>query len=271
MTNSISLIFKIVFCLVCLGSFTSTNAQEKNPKVIAIYPTTDSIPVNILRFYIQFSKPMQEMNVLNHIVLLDENNKNITGVFYENQYELWNEDRTKITLIVDPGRVKLGLLANNKMGKAFDEGKKYSLKVDGLLLDFDNQPLANPFTKSFIAVKEDTTAPDTKKWKLSLPNANTTNPIIIDFNDNIDHISAMTYIKIVRDKNEIEGNFTLQNNEQKANFNPNKKWQKGNYQILVHPRLEDITANSVNQVFDHNTAEFKKNNDQNFFIKFTIK
>ena len=64
---------------------------------------------------------MQEMDILKHIKLTTEEGKNITGVFFDNQYELWNKDRTEVTLIVDPGRVKLGLLANNKMGRAFDE------------------------------------------------------------------------------------------------------------------------------------------------------
>lgn len=248
----------------------STSIFAQRPKVLAVYPTTDSIPVNILRFYIHFSAPMQEMDILKHIKLCNEKSKDITGVFFENQNELWSEDRTKVTLIVDPGRVKLGLLANNKMGRAFDKGKKYTLTIDNLLLDFKNQKLNESFTKTFVAVNEDTIPPDTKKWKLSLPKNNSKEKIFIDFKDKIDHISAQTLIKIFQFKKEIQGEIVLNNREQNWSFKPFKNWTQGEYQIIVNPRLEDSAANAVNQVFDHKPADFKQNNKENITLNFII-
>ncbi len=257
-----------IFLLFCSINFVF--GQENKPKILAIYPTTDSIPVNILRFYVQFSAPIQEMDILKHIHLQDETGKDMTRVFFENQYELWNENRTTVTLIIDPGRVKLGLLANNKMGRAFDEGKKYSLTVDSLLLDFNDQKLSKSFTKTFVAVQADTIAPDTKKWELLLPKVNTNEPLVINFKDKIDHISAQTFIKIRQGNKEIEGKISLQNGEQKWLFIPKSKWQITDYQIIVNPTLEDIAANSVHQVFDHKPVEFKQNNSNNLIIQFGV-
>ena len=245
--------------------------QNDSPKVIAIYPSSDSIPVNILRFYIKFSSPMQEMDILKHIKLTNEEGKNITGVFFENQYELWNDERTEVTLIVDPGRVKLGLLANNTMGRAFDIGKTYTLSVDKGLMNFNDQTLEEVFVKKFIAVAEDTIPPKTEYWNLSLPKATTDDLLLIDFNDKIDHISATTLIKIFCKNKEIKGEIALDNKEQRWSFKPDKKWEKGNYQIIIHPRLEDIAANSVNQIFDHNPADFKPDNEKNLMINFKTK
>jgi hypothetical protein len=261
---------KLIYSLLLLCSITVVLGQENKPKIVAVYPTTDSIPVNILRFYIQFSAPMQEMDILKHIKLSNEEGKNISGVFFENQYELWNENRTEVTLIVDPGRVKLGLLANNTMGRAFDEGKKYTLTIDSLLMDFNDQKLSESFTKTFVAVKEDRQPPDTKLWEISLPKANTKAAISIDFKDKIDHISAQTLIKIFKDKKEIIGKIKLENKEQLATFSPNQKWAKGDYQIIINPRLEDITANSINQIFDHKPSDFKQKNNDNYILNFTI-
>ncbi len=254
-----------------LFSATVVLGQNKNPKILVVYPTTDSIPVNILRFYIQFSAPMQEMDILNHIKLSNEEGKNITGVFFENQNELWSEDRTKVTLIIDPGRVKLGLLANNIMGRAFDVGKKYTLMMDSLLMDFNDQKLENSFTKTFIAVTEDRLPPDTKTWKLSLIKSKTKDKFSIDFKDKIDHLSAQTLIKIFKDTKKIEGSISLLVQEQKWVFKPTKKWEKGNYQILVNPRLEDIAANAVNQIFDHKPSDFNPKYKENLVLNFTIK
>lgn len=259
---------KIFFYL--LFSVTLVFGQKNNPKVLDIYPTTDSIPVNVLRFYIKFSTPMQEMDILKHIKLANEQGKNITGVFFENQYELWNKERTEVTLIVDPGRVKLGLFANNTMGRAFDEGKKYTLTVDSLLQDFENQNLASSFSKSFIAVDEDRTPPNPNNWKLNLPKCKTKDAFSIDFKDKIDHISAHTLLKIMQNNKEIKGKFILSKNMQSIAFFPEKKWKKGDYQIVIHPNLEDIAANSVNQIFDHKPSEYIKITDHQV-IHFTIK
>ena len=184
---------------------------------------------------------------------------------------MWNENRTEVTLIVDPGRVKLGLLANNKMGRAFDVGKRYTLNIDSLLLDFNDQQLKENFIKSFIAVQEDIIAPDTKLWQLTLPKVNTQDVITIDFKDKIDHISAQTFIKVFQNDKEIQGLISLSNEEQKYIFKPVKNWKKGSYQILVHSSLEDIAANSVNQVFDHKPPDFNPKNKENLTLNFIIK
>ena len=251
--------------------FTFLNVKAQAPKVKVIYPTSDSIPANILRFYIQFSAPMQEMDILKHIRLKNEEGKNITGVFFENQYELWNSERTVVTLIIDPGRVKLGLFANNKMGSAFDEGEIYTLTVDSLLLDFNNQKLEKYFTKRFLAVKGDRLPPDARLWELDLPKSNTKQAVSIHFKDKIDHISAQTLIKIVKDKKVIKGKIVLQNQEQVGLFIPDNKWEKGGYQIIVNKKLEDISANAINQIFDHKPSNNKQNDDDDFSITFTIK
>lgn len=264
-----SLLFLLLFFGVVV--FGQKNNPKNNPKVLAVYPNSDSIPVNILRFYVQFSVPMQEMDILKHIKLADENGKNLTGVFFENQYELWNENRTLVTLIIDPGRVKLGLLANNKMGRAFDEGKKYTLTIDSLLLDFNNRTLSKSFTKIVTAVQEDRLAPDIKNWKLHLPKCHSKQAITIHFNDKIDYISAQTLITIFKDEVVIKGAFLLINQDQTLTFIPYKNWKKGNYTIRINSQLEDIAANSLNQVFDHKPSDFEPKITKYHSLYFTIR
>ena len=254
---------KYLFCFLISAYSIVCFAQKAKPSVINIYPTSDSIPVNILRFYIEFSHPMQEMGILNHIKLTREDGKNITGVFFENKDELWNEDRTKVTLIVDPGRVKTGLLAHNVLGRAFDEGVTYYLVVDSLLLDFNNEKLNKRFIKKFIAVSEDTTVPNLSNWFVGCPRANTKNCFTINFHDKIDHISAKTLIKINdEDERIVEGQITLGKNESLWIFKPKLKWQRGTYQLIVNSRLEDIAANTLNGIFDHKIGSLKQEKEQ---------
>ena len=214
---------------------------------------------------------MQEMDILKHIKLTTEEGKNITGVFFDNQYELWNKDRTEVTLIVDPGRVKLGLLANNKMGRAFDENQKYSLHIDSLLLDFNDQKLSKSFTKTFITINEDRTPPNLELWQILLPKANTKEVIAINFKDKIDHISARSLLKIYLNDKPIVGKILVKNEEQEWSFIPDKKWKKGDYKIITNSILEDIAAISINQIFDHKPEDFKQKKKENFTIKFSLK
>jgi hypothetical protein len=214
---------------------------------------------------------MQEMGILNHIKLTNKEGENITGVFYENQYELWDINRTKVTLIIDPGRVKTGLSANRLMGRAFVEGEEYTLTVDSLLLDFNDQQLARSFSKTFVAVKEDRTPPRVELWHYNVPKSKSKQKLVIDFNDKIDHISAQTLIRITYKGKTVEGEILLKNQEQQSVFEPKKQWKKGTYKIEVSPSLEDIATNSMNQVFDHKVGDLKNTNRQNSIINFTIK
>lgn len=252
--------FMMKYLLFFLLAVTNYAFSQKStaPKVLAIYPTTDAVPVNVLRFHIQFSKPMQEMSILQHVHLTNSGGEDMTGVFYENQYELWNESRTMVTLIVDPGRVKTGLLANMKMGRAFDEGAQYVLEIDSLLTDFEDNGLSTIFSKTFVAAAEDKKPPNTALWQCSTPARNTKEPLSIAFQDCIDVVSARTFIKVLNNEKEVFGQITLGVDDTNWSFTPEDKWQEGTYEIIVHPALEDIAANSLNQVFDHKTSDYKK-------------
>ena len=84
---------------------------------MAIYPTQDTVPENLLKIYLQFSKPMREGQALRHIELLKNNRDTLPGVFLDLQPELWNVDRTTLTVWLDPGRIKRDLQPNGPIGK----------------------------------------------------------------------------------------------------------------------------------------------------------
>jgi hypothetical protein len=156
------------------------------------------------------------------------------------------------------------------MGRAFDEGQQYTLTVDSLLLDFNDQKLATSFSKTFVAVKEDSTSPKVELWNYNVPKSKSKQLLIIDFNDKIDHISAQTFIRIIYKGKIVEGKFSLKRNEQQLAFEPQKKWKKREYRIEVSNNLEDIATNSMYQVFDHKLEDFKEQ-QENSTLTFNIK
>ncbi|MEO0754423.1 MAG: hypothetical protein AAFY85_06450, partial [Pseudomonadota bacterium] len=72
-----------------------------------IYPTSDVLPANLLRFYVYFSEPMQRSAALEHVTLRSvSTGKAVTGAFFQSRYDLWSTDGRRLTLLLDPGRVK---------------------------------------------------------------------------------------------------------------------------------------------------------------------
>ena len=76
--------------------------------VARVYPTSDVVPENLLRMYIEFSGPMGRPSGIQHMKLLDDSGKEIAGAFLPLDYEFWSPDHTRFTAFFDPGRVKDG-------------------------------------------------------------------------------------------------------------------------------------------------------------------
>src|SRR6056297_3284815 len=73
---------------------------------VEIYPTAGELPANLLRFFVYFPQPMDRSDILDHILLVDDAGSEVTGAFLENRYDLWSPDATRLTVLLDPGRVK---------------------------------------------------------------------------------------------------------------------------------------------------------------------
>ncbi|MEQ1693380.1 MAG: hypothetical protein ABMA00_18960, partial [Gemmatimonas sp.] len=93
-------------------------AGDRTPRtaVRAIFPGSDTVPENLLRLYIEFSAPMSRTGGLDYITLRDEGDLEVKSAFLPLDADFWNDDRTRYTAFLDPGRVKRGILPNEQMG-----------------------------------------------------------------------------------------------------------------------------------------------------------
>ncbi len=214
----------------------SSTAQRAH--VTEIYPTADILPENLLRFYIYFSKPMQPTKALSSIHLIDENGTKMEGVFLDSKFNLWSPDGIRLTVLFDPGRVKIGLLAHKAMGRALSAGKDYTLVLDTELNDADGCPMSSPYQKKFHAIKADFQKPDIEQWHLEIPESHTKNALTVTLNGAHDHVS-LAYRLRVKDSNGniVKGRIDLANNEQKWLFVPNQIWQGEDYTLVIDPTL----------------------------------
>ncbi|NVK32597.1 MAG: hypothetical protein HWE20_16460 [Gammaproteobacteria bacterium] len=232
--------------------FQLEKAAQPAPQVSGIYPLGDALPENILRFYIQFDRPMREGNFLDYIRLHDLSlDEDLTGVFFDNQYELWSKDRKQLTLLVDPGRVKTGLQAHNAQGRAFIAGRQYRLTVLESWRGLDGQPLQARYSKVFTATPEVMHGIDARTWQLNAPATDSTQPLVIQTDRAVDHMSIQSYLFVIDDQGkELPGVWRLLAPTQ-IEFKPQMPWQEQPHSLQINARFEDVVGNNLNGAFDH--------------------
>lgn len=219
-----------------------------------IYPTSSQLPMNQLKFYIEFSAPMRLGNVFEniHLYKLPEG-KLESEAFLVTAEELWNPDKTRVTIFFDPGRIKRGVQPNLQLGLPLVEGNKYKLVIDKSWLDVNDVKLTKGFEKIFDVVSVDRESPSAENWKIDFPKTKNKSAIKIDFKEAMDFGLLHSAIVIVDHENRyVEGVIKLSDNESKWMFTPKNKWLKGNYKMIINAWLEDLSGNNLNRKFDVN-------------------
>lgn len=219
--------------------------------VEAIYPGSDRVPVNLLRVYIRFSSPMSTGEAAKRVRLVDGNGDVVEDAFLVVPQELWDPDRTRLTVLFDPGRIKRDLRPNEELGLPLREGREYSLVIDGGWPDGDGNPLASGYEKRFAVGPADRELPRTADWLVQGARAGTREPVLIEFPEPFDRALLERVLRVTRaDGNAIEGVVEVRDRETRWLFTPASAWAEGTYIIRVGTELEDLAGNNLRHVFD---------------------
>ncbi len=229
---------------------TAARDLKAETRVEHIYPTADTLPANILKLYIQFSAPMSKGEAWQHIRLLDDQGKTVPLAFLEIDQELWDAAGRRLTVLFDPGRIKRGLVPTNEMGSPVTEGRRYTLVVDKTWHDARGAVLVEGVEKKFVGAPSDRTPPAPKLWKITAPQAGTTNPLVIRFPKPMDAALLERMLEVEN----IEGTITLADQEREWRFTPVTPWRSGTYHLIANNLLEDISGNHLDRAFDVDLA-----------------
>lgn len=248
------------------------NKNEKAPELLAIYPQLDTLPENLLKFYVRFSKPMRSGESLQFIHLLDKKQDTLRNVFLNLQPELWDTTSTVLTLWLDPGRIKRGLTLNRALGNPLKMNETYHLVISSAWKGQNGLKLAQTYRKTFVAGKRDDLAPDLKQWQLQVPKASTTAPLGIQTRETLDHYLLSESIGIVdQNNNLIKGKISLDKKDQQVLFVPTQPWKAQRYRLQVDARLEDLAGNNLNRVFDRDISKSKSRTKSYYELEFEVK
>jgi hypothetical protein len=216
-----------------------------------VYPSTDLLPDNQLKFYVFFSAPMRRGEAWQHIHLLDQNGVAVDLPFLELDQELWDRDYQRLTVLFDPGRIKRGLLPLEEVGPAIEEGKQYTLVVDSEWRDARGAPLEAGFRKPFRVGPADRTPPDPAQWRLSTPKAGSAGALVVNFPKPMDYALLLRLLDVTG----VPGTVTVDREETEWRFVPSRPWKSGEYNLVVDTTLEDLAGNRIGRPFDVDTFE----------------
>jgi hypothetical protein len=220
-------------------------------EVREVFPSSDVLPENLLRFCVRFSKPMQRGRARDHIEVLGPDGGPAADVLYRAPVELWDSSMTCLTVLLDPGRLKRGVGPNRTLGPPLRSGQRYTLAIAPGMVDMYGCPLREGFRKSFRvsgAVREPI---GFDRWKIRVPARGTFEPLELIFPSPLDWAQLYRGITVVSETGEpVSGRVDIGLGETRWRFTPDEPWQAGTYSARVSPGLEDVCGNTVYAPFD---------------------
>ena len=232
--------------------FSLPQETPAEPTVITeVYPTGKKLPENLLRLYLHFSAPMSQGRSYRYVHLFDQAGEEVENPFLELPQELWSADGKRLTVLLDPGRVKQGLKPREESGPVLVPGRKYTLTIDEDWPDAQGNPLAKLFKRTFETTKADIVQPNPADWKIAPPKAGTREPLSVQFDEPLDHGMLQRVLSILDEKSsDVAGQIEVDQEETRWRFIPEKPWKPGGYSLRIRTELEDRVGNSIARPFE---------------------
>lgn len=224
---------------------------ESSTLVKEVYPTSNQLPQNLLKFYVYFTAPMTQGEAYEHIELQNANGQRVPFPFLEIAEELWDRSGQRLTLLLDPARVKRGLVPREEDGPILNAGSRYRLVIKSTWPDARGAPLTKGFAKTFTVIAEDFRQPDPATWKIKSPKSKTQDVLTFIMPEPMDHATFARGVTIENAKGQtVLGEFTFSHGETQAHFTPLKDWRPGLYDVRILKHIEDLVGNSIQRPFE---------------------
>jgi hypothetical protein len=216
-----------------------------------VFPSGDVLPENLLRFYVFFSAPMQRGQARDQIVLLGPDGQPVSAAFFNAPTELWDPAMERLTVLLDPGRIKRGVGPNVELGPPLRQGDRYTLVIGTHMIDATGNRLRGTFAKSFRVAAANRKAIDPRQWIVTPPAGGTRQALALTFPAPLDQALLSRDIRIVgAGQKPVAGDIEIDQHETRWAFTPSAPWQAGLYHVEVGASLEDVSGNTIWAPFD---------------------
>lgn len=229
-------------------------APEKPPaaRLTGIFPDAGTVPANLLRWYLFFDRPMAHGHAYRMVRVETPSGEPVAAPFVVVPEELWDPDHRRLTLFLDPGRIKRGVGPRQSDGIPLQPGQELDLVIDGRWPDAFGSPLGRDVRRRFRVTAEDGRSPQPQAWRLDLPAAGERGALQVTFDEVLDREQAKRFLALAdAADNVVAGNWRVADDGLTAAFEPAQPWRTGAYQLQIYSRLEDLAGNNLLQAFDH--------------------
>jgi hypothetical protein len=227
-------------------------------EVTVIRPTAAAVPLNLLRLYVWFSAPMSEGGAASQLRLARDDDSTIAAAVLPTEHELWDASRCRLTVLLDPARIKRGLAGHQDAGYPLRAGEAFRLVVGGGFRDARGLPLRAPAQRRYEVGGEERRHVDPGGWVLAAPPAGTCKPLRVTFDRPLDHGLLVRCLWVTGPDGElVDGTTQIAPGEQSWQLVPRRAWVPAAYQLIVDPVLEDLAGNSVSRVFDRDLTRLE--------------
>ena len=230
--------------------FTLPSQVSATTTLTTIYPTLDTLPANLLRFYLHFSAPMSRTQGYQSIKLLDANRQEVPQAFVELQTELWDPSAQRMTVFLHPGRIKQGLAFREKAGPVLEKGGKFCLQILSSWEDANGKPLKAAYEKCFWVAQATRKRIAPEAWQVTSPKVGTQEPLQVQFEKSLDHALVQRMLTVTFQGNPLGGMVEVVADGKSWAFSPTEPWIQGAYKLHVDPLLEDLAGNTPERLFD---------------------
>jgi len=220
-------------------------------EVLDIRPTATEVPRNLLRLYVWFSAPMSEGCAAGHVRLVDDADHEMAGALLPTEHELWDGERRRLTVLLDPARIKRGLAGHRQAGYPLRPGDPFRLVVDDGFRDARGIPLRRRAERRYQVGGQERRRVEPAGWALTIPAARTLEPLVVSFDRPLDHgLLARCLSVVAPDGRLVDGTPQAGPQERSWQLTPGQPWAPGPHRLVVDPVLEDLAGNSASRVFD---------------------
>lgn len=219
--------------------------------VAAVHPTATEVPENLLRLSLTFSAPMDEGSAVGAVHLVDRAGEEIAHALLPMPPELWDRPRRRLTLLLEPGRIKRGLVPNAALGAPLAHHAEFTLVVDAAIRDAGGAALVGGARRTYRVGPPVRARVDTATWSVSWPAPGSSDALVVRFDRPLDAALALRCITVIgRDGRTVQGRPDLDDGDVGWSFFADAVWPAEDVTIRVDAALEDLAGNSVRRVFD---------------------
>ena len=210
---------------------------------VGIWPAANRLPANILRFYVLFSEPAEAVFDRAQLRLITATSALVPDAFLMLNEELWSPDGRRLTVLMEPGRIKRGMGSDLTHEPALVPGRSYRLEVaTGGQVFFKVFGVLPPAMEPLLETQ----------WHVSWPPAGSRQPLEVAFDRVMDNAIMADEVQVQGpDGVRLAGSQAMTDDSRRLVFRPVNRWEEADYRLVLSRRFEDVCGNRLGEALDH--------------------